>query len=83
MGNLYQNSYVVRLLLGIMRGATIMMTSLNSDNHLYDLDNHDYADNARWQDESMLAGYRINGDNDEIYGNDDNGSDPCCFSICN
>ena len=55
MGNLYQNSYVVRLLLGIMRGATIMMTSLNSDNHLYDLDNHDYADNARWQDESMLG----------------------------
>ena len=48
MGNLYQNSYVVRLLLGIMRGATIMMTSLNSDNHLYDLDNHDYADNATW-----------------------------------
>ena len=41
---------VVRLLLGIMRGATmkIMMTSLNSDNHLYDLDNHDYADNATW-----------------------------------
>ena len=51
MGNLYQNSYVVRLLLGIMRGATmnIMMTSLNSDNHLYDnLDNHDYADNTTW-----------------------------------